>query len=546
MASPTKASGTAGTEGLHAQHSVPPATSPPPIINTNSRPQPKPSNSGYAPPAMGSASSYLQDPVTSLAHNFAHHGISPTSAQATRPDHGPSISPPFNSSNPSSPGPNTSYSGPQAYPASHDAMQSQVSPYVTTNQTHPSHRPAGQSSNPSSPPPTAALASDPTQAPGSWSRGQWPPPEWNVHPASPQSPQKQSTLSHSAYPGQAQAPQGANTGANLNRPNSYNASSHAPSGTSLRPHASMSSASGRPQFAQQQFSAGVDSPPSGSPYPSSSSSYKPPTPTSQYTIGGSSYNPPTSPSGPSPTMPSFPTGPNISPYPSMGSYPSQGNYSYPSMDPNSSFSGSHFASPLHGSPSHSPMPMTSPGGNYSPSSYSPHGGPSGYSPPGGHSPYNPMQGPYFPNQPYSSAPLSSSPGSYRPAYLDSSHSAMPTFPHAQGGNGGYFGEPSGPPTSQYSMPSFPGQSGGLHPIGATSATPAPPPTHPAHSRPPTQSPYTAPSATGTGLTSSGPLGFALSAVDRVAGKKTREQLENQVGNLAQTGSKLFGKFTNSK
>lgn len=34
------------------------------------------------------------------------------------------------------------------------------------------------------------------------------------------------------------------------------------------------------------------------------------------------------------------------------------------------------------------------------------------------------------------------------------------------------------------------------------------------------------------------LGVALSAVDKLAGRKTRDQLENQVGNLAQSESPL--------
>lgn len=67
-----------------------------------------------------------------------------------------------------------------------------------------------------------------------------------------------------------------------------------------------------------------------------------------------------------------------------------------------------------------------------------------------------------------------------------------------------------------------------------------------------------PVASGAGASA---LGFALSAVDKVAGRRTRDQLENQVGNLAHcksrdllymfltvlinisAGSKLLNKFT---
>jgi len=46
---------------------------------------------------------------------------------------------------------------------------------------------------------------------------------------------------------------------------------------------------------------------------------------------------------------------------------------------------------------------------------------------------------------------------------------------------------------------------------------------------------------GAKQSTSGALGFALSAVDKVAGRKARDGLESQVGHIAQ--SKLFNKFT---
>ncbi|PFH48275.1 hypothetical protein AMATHDRAFT_65829 [Amanita thiersii Skay4041] len=46
----------------------------------------------------------------------------------------------------------------------------------------------------------------------------------------------------------------------------------------------------------------------------------------------------------------------------------------------------------------------------------------------------------------------------------------------------------------------------------------------------------------SGVNASGAVGMALSAVDKVGGQKMRKQLEQQVGNLAQSGSKLFGKL----
>jgi hypothetical protein len=43
----------------------------------------------------------------------------------------------------------------------------------------------------------------------------------------------------------------------------------------------------------------------------------------------------------------------------------------------------------------------------------------------------------------------------------------------------------------------------------------------------------------TSAAGSSAYGLALSAVDKVAGRKTREQLENQVGNLAQSKLLFF-------
>jgi hypothetical protein len=83
---------------------------------------------------------------------------------------------------------------------------------------------------------------------------------------------------------------------------------------------------------------------------------------------------------------------------------------------------------------------------------------------------------------------------------------------------------------------------------------------------PPSKPLSGPGFPMTSGAGSSAYGLALSAVDKVAGRKTREQLENQVGSLAQSkllffyfcpvflgpyltlnialaGSKLFNKFT---
>ncbi|KAJ3929454.1 MAG: hypothetical protein NXY57DRAFT_1050018 [Lentinula lateritia] len=56
---------------------------------------------------------------------------------------------------------------------------------------------------------------------------------------------------------------------------------------------------------------------------------------------------------------------------------------------------------------------------------------------------------------------------------------------------------------------------------------------------PPHSPSHMPSAPSSSSFSS----YARNAVDKVAGQDTRQQLENKLGSLAQSGSKLFGKFT---
>ncbi|KAG6885506.1 hypothetical protein C0993_000756 [Termitomyces sp. T159_Od127] len=117
------------------------------------------------------------------------------------------------------------------------------------------------------------------------------------------------------------------------------------------------------------------------------------------------------------------------------------------------------------------------------------------------------------------------------------------IPHKPGGDSHFSSsqpQSSGYAPSYISVPTLYGASS-IMPSSSSwfpgsSSISAPPPIHPG--RPSTQSPYSSPTPWPS-TPSPGLLGSALSAVDRVAGKKTREQLES----VAQTGTKLLQKFT---
>ncbi|KAJ7596528.1 hypothetical protein C8J56DRAFT_917665 [Mycena floridula] len=142
--------------------------------------------------------------------------------------------------------------------------------------------------------------------------------------------------------------------------------------------------------------------------------------------------------------------------------------------------------------------------------------------------------PHFPQGPYDPG----FPGGYQQEYRPQE----PMFPQ----NGGRYNDsspyPAGPSIpNPHTGPSFPGpqfvNQSSTPPMGSR------PPAvgqYASYAGPPNSYPYNnnIPSSS----SSAGPLGFAFTAVDKVAGRKTRDQLETGVDTLAQTGNKLLGKF----
>ncbi|KAF7292859.1 hypothetical protein MIND_01184900 [Mycena indigotica] len=160
---------------------------------------------------------------------------------------------------------------------------------------------------------------------------------------------------------------------------------------------------------------------------------------------------------------------------------------------------------------------------------------------GGYPPQN--QGPYPPNSSFPSYPPSNNsppigfPGS-TPSFpqVGGYPSPQPQFPQA----GGYPGEDYGYPQPQQQQ-----QQPGWGP-------PPPMPHRPgSQPYPGQQQPYGYPGGPAGGPNfpnpqgqqqSSGPFGFSMSSMDKIVGRKTREQLEGHVDRLADSTGKLFGKF----
>lgn len=420
-------------------------------------------------------------------------------------------------------------------------------------------------------PPAGAATAPPTNEssrPGAAPQSQWPPPEWGVQSAT----HAVSHATHAAYANQSQTPtQGVGgappgpDGANISRPQTFSASSYG--GDNLRPVSSLNSRPSNPT-----------TPPGG--YPVSPISE---TPSSAYP-GASSYNPQSafSVGPPQPTIPSIAPRPEVAFHgQSHGPVDGQaaGPSTYPGQQQSSAYPPSNYGGggwpggpPPPSPPSHNPlggMPTFSGHSSYGNNSR-PYGGPAPGPPPQSQYP----GGPSFPSA-HQHSPLGSPGGS---------GGGPPFFPQAPGGDGGYFGSssnvtmpaassiaststspyaPGGSPSSPSMYPgqysSYPGQASaggaGMSYPQAAVPTPGPwmpsgppgpstsmPPNFPPPPRPQSK-PSSGPSFPMASSAGSSAYGFALSAVDKVAGRKTREQLENQVGNLAQSGSKLFNKFT---
>ncbi|TFK38727.1 hypothetical protein BDQ12DRAFT_683236 [Crucibulum laeve] len=487
---------------------------------------------------QGVAGPRQSDPMTTLANDFGRQSVSPqgnvslgrvqslsTSPPPVHPAH-PAVA------NQPSYG-NASFSRPpvqmQTRPGSQPRPNSNSRPtsqsgYANANvASHSGHSPTN---TPSSSGSMGVIPQQEPQSPGQWSQGQWPPPEWKMSAR-----QQQQQAHYSAQPGPGQP--SFTGGANLSRPNTFTASGQPPGGASLRPHASLGPSSIRPPQPQHQAST-----PSGG-LPQVNASEPSPFPGAP-SHGASAFSGPSSPTFPTPSM-SFPSTPGGSNYPPVNStYPSHPGSTYPghtgqsfnsaqaSGYPGQGWSGG----PTHISPSHSP-----PVGATGMSPYSEKNNYHGHQ--GSLQQYPPPQGPQYGGVPYAGPSSSHSPSPT--SHQFPTHGSPAHFPQPSGGEGGYF---NNIPQPNPQTSSYPSQHGSTSPYQAFSYPHQPPLAVPP--RPQTQPTHTKPSGPSFPIASSAgasALGFALTAVDKVAGRKTREQLENQVGSIAQSGSKLFSKFT---
>ncbi|KAF9560284.1 hypothetical protein CPC08DRAFT_750561 [Agrocybe pediades] len=555
-----------------------------------------PPSSAYGPPPTiqhhpPPPTQQHQDPVSTLTYDFNRQTLSSpppqsgadlgrrASATATTPGVYPpagNVAQQQSGGYPSRPTSGQSNYSQGHYPPQHQQGQASLAPRPSF-----SNRPASYQNQPASP--------GHQQTPS-----QWPPPEWGVRPSStgppppprPAGSPPNATNSHSTYPANSTG------GANLSRPQSFTASSMGGStgGANLRPSSSLHARPNQPPASSSYNTPTPISPTTASPYATygntSTSSYAPPPPrptSSQSHAHHANY-------GQSPTHASFPSAaapqpPAMSSYthqpPSMSTYPGSSSSSQPGSSYNPAYSSAPapWGGAPHASPPHSPMLF--PGQSSSVAegydAYSPYG----YNTSGHHgSTTFPPAPAAAPSPPLAHNMMPSSEGVYFPQAVGGDGSSY--FPAGGGGAGG-FGMPGADPYgggSQYpGAPSATPYGGGSSYPGSTSSSsyaypqahPATPPGGPGAwvpntggsapslpPRPPVHASLASPGSTssssgylgssgnsssvGGGRISSSALGLALSAVDKVAGKKTREQLESQVGNLAQTGSKLFGKY----
>ncbi|CAK5268817.1 unnamed protein product [Mycena citricolor] len=446
---------------------------------------------------------------------------------------------------------------------------------------HPTHPQAGRvnstgSVQPSSTPPAASYqqpqsASTYTPAPGGYPGPHQPASNSYQSPASSQM-QYQQPGSASSYAPPSGSP-GAQFGA---APSSYAQGSSTP----------------RPQQATGTSSYGyTPSSPSHSGYrppsgpPPASGSYAPPSPVTQArpqtTLPGQIYQSnqvPTPAPRPASARPAPGPGP-VTGHGRPGSHsPSHG---YPGPRPNSAMS--HQTSAYPGQHKHNGSPTLHPGQSGRPTTPNypaPHGRPASHSHPAPHAPHGqpsypaPHAPPATPSHPaphgqpatpsYPAPPAPPAPPAIPafPASVGPPPSPQPSFPWANQGaawppfpaydqsryppfpgsdsGSGYFGQPAFPnPGSGYSPPQpdpyYQGQG---------QWAPPPLPQRPGTAFP-TPSPGSGPgfpTPGGTSASSTGMLGFMASPMERLVGRRTREQIEDTVDSLAHSSSKLLNKF----
>ncbi|KAJ3893378.1 hypothetical protein GG344DRAFT_43343, partial [Lentinula edodes] len=158
-----------------------------------------------------------------------------------------------------------------------------------------------------------------------------------------------------------------------------------------------------------------------------------------------------------------------------------------------------------------------------------------------------------PTVPYSSHPSHSSYSTQ--STFGSSYPGMspPHSPSVGGFPDPYYNGHPPPPSQQYQMPGYPPSQNTFpqspYNSPGQSTPPSIPPLNLASPTPPNQyQPYPGsyssyPQHMPSAPSSSSFSSYARNAVDKVAGQDTRQQLENKLGSLAQSGSKLFGKFS---
>ncbi|KAJ7622871.1 hypothetical protein B0H17DRAFT_1219148 [Mycena rosella] len=202
-------------------------------------------------------------------------------------------------------------------------------------------------------------------------------------------------------------------------------------------------------------------------------------------------------------------------------------------------------------PSSTPPPASYPGSSYNPPSSLPSPdipGPSFPSGPQYGAPYQPpphvpqpsgYPGQSFPSPqpgPYSGSPSPPGGPHYPPA--------GPSFPHGGPDNAYFYQQPPQPQFPGYSPPQPDMYNNYAQQPQGPWGRPPPMPHRPG-SLP--QAGYGQPVSYGfptaqTGPPSSGPLGFATTSVDKLVGRRTREQLEGTVESLTQSSTKLLNKF----
>ncbi|KAJ6509668.1 hypothetical protein DFH09DRAFT_1374678 [Mycena vulgaris] len=247
------------------------------------------------------------------------------------------------------------------------------------------------------------------------------------------------------------------------------------------------------------------------------------------------YGPPMGPPPPSHGGPPLGLHASLAPRPESVR-PTTPGYGPPMGPPPPSSYSNQFPSPNPNGP-----PASYPGSSYNPSPTLP--SPDIPFPPGpqqqyGGAPYQPSgsygaqsfptpQGPYSPSSPPLGAPSYPPPG--------------PSFPQGGSDNSYFYQQPPQPhfPSTGYSppQPDMYNNYAQQQPQGPWVPGGGPPSHQPGYGQPVSYGFPTAQAAP-----PSGPLGFATTSVDKIVGRRTREQLEGTVESLAQSSTKLMNKF----